>query len=116
MPEPELAVLPKPYELLELGDGGSVEFPVLKWEHGTMTIQPRDGRQAKEIEVLRVHVPPEVKPIFPDYYDITATTLIAQVLPVLQAPGWEARRFKVQKFGVAPRARFQVTVSTPGAS
>jgi hypothetical protein len=100
-----------PYEILELGDGGKIVTPILKWEIGVMTINRRSDKVIKEVQVLRIFIPHEVKPIFPDYYDLTSTTLIAQLLPQLQQPTFVNNVFTITKIGVAPRARFTLEVA-----
>lgn len=64
----------------------------------------------KRIRALRVWVPKEIKLLFPYYWDITSQTLIAQLMPALEAPGWEAKKYKITKYGVAPKARFSLEV------
>ncbi len=105
-----MPVLPGPYEILELGDGGSLTTTILKSEEGEMTINPRDGRSPKTIQVVRVHVPPETKPLFPGYYDLTSSTLVAQLKPLLSTLVGNSRQVRITKVGVAPRARFTVEV------
>ena len=100
-----------PYEIFDIGDGGVVTTKILKWELGEMTIKTRVVVGQKVVRVLRIFVPPETKPIFPDYYDITSTTLIAQLLPYLQQPTFVNQVFKITKRGVAPKARFTLEVS-----
>lgn len=111
---PDIATLenlPGPYEILELGDRGIKELVINNYKVGRMLIHPRPGGQPKEIVALRVWVPDTVKTLYPDYYDITSQTLIAQLLPVLERPGYETKRFGIQKFGTGPSARFTVAVS-----
>lgn len=104
----ELRRLPGPYEILDLADGGSVRLKVVSYERGSIIIHPRyPGAPAeKEIPVLRVHLPPDVKPYPPMYYDITSKTLQAQFLPLLMERGFERYEYVITKHGVAPRARF----------
>ena len=104
-------MIASPYEIFDIGDGGVVNTPILKWELGEMTINVRRTQQAKTIKVLRIFVPAETKPIFPDYYDITSTTLIAQLVPFLQQPDYTTKRYKITKIGVAPTARFTLEVT-----
>ena len=104
-----------PYEILDLGNGGVLDTPILKWELGEMTINVRRDNKVKTVGVLRIFIPLETKPIFPDYYDITATTLIAQLLPYLKQPEFIKQRFKITKQGVAPTARFTLEVSPLGS-
>jgi hypothetical protein len=93
-------------EILELAPGESRAFTVLWAEEGRTTIYPRDGRPPKEIPVLRLHVDPKDKPLFPQYLDVTSLTLQAQIQPLVMAPGYVARRFTVTKVGSGPQARF----------
>lgn len=102
-----------PYEILELGDGGTKDLYIEKHELGKMVIHPRPQGLTKEIVALRVFVPATVKPLYPDWYDITSQTLIAQMLPYLEAGGYGKKRFQIRKIGTGPQARFSLTVS-PG--
>ncbi len=52
-----MGALAGPFEILELGDGGSVTTTVERFEEGEMLIHPRDGREPKTIAVLRIYVP-----------------------------------------------------------
>lgn len=105
---PELA---GPYEILELGDQGSLTFRPLQWKEGEMTINPRFQKEPKTITAIRVWVGPDVKPLFPDYYDITAQTLVAQLRPILQREDFKDLEITITKFGVPPKARYQVKVA-----
>ena len=98
-------------EIFELAPGESRSFTVLWAEEGRTIINPRDGRPPKEIPILRLHVDPRDKPTFPQYYDVTALTLQAQLKPLVLAPGYVARRFTVQKVGSGPQARFTLASS-----
>lgn len=98
-------------EILELAPGESRSFTVLWAEEGRWTINPRDGRPPKEIPILRLHVDPKDKPTFPQYYDVTALTLQAQIRPVVMASGYVARRFTITKVGSGPQARFTLLSS-----
>jgi hypothetical protein len=97
-----------PFELLELGDGQSIDLRIQSFERGTMVIHPRNlpTGESKTIEALRLHLQAGVKPVPPNYYDVTSQTLIAQFLPNLYLPGFEKYSFRVTKYGIAPRARF----------
>lgn len=105
-----LGELPGPYEVLDLPDGGSESFVPVAWERGTMVISPRyrGAPETKEIDVLRVHVREADKPTFPHYWDVTAKTAQAQLVPLLMDPRYRDYRITVTKYGVAPRARFTV--------
>jgi hypothetical protein len=106
----ELKELPPPYEILDLGDRGTKDLVVEKWELGTMKIVPRRDRIEKRIKALRVWVTEEVKPTEPGYWDITSTTLIQGFLPHLEVPDFKLKRFRITKYGVAPAARFTLEV------
>ena len=108
-----LDVLSRPYEIFELGSAGTARLRVTKFKVGKMTIHPRPTGAPKEIIALRLWVPPEVKSLYPDYYDVTSQTLIAQVLPYLEAGDYERTEFTITKHGFGPKARFSVAV-TPG--
>jgi len=108
-----LAELPGPFEILELRDKESITLKVRDWRLGIMRIKPRyEGAPSeKVVKVLRLYVPREVKPVGPDYWDITSQTLIYQLLPFLQTPDFRTKTFKITAIGVAPRKRFTVEVS-----
>lgn len=108
----ELKELPGPYEIFELADGESKTLQVTKWELGTAFIKTREVPEGKTIKVLRVYVTTAVKPIGVGWWDITSGTLIAQVLPFLEKPDFTRKKFTIKKYGVAPKARFTVEVST----
>lgn len=99
-----------PYEILELGDQGSLTFKPLNWVEGEVTIHPRFQDGPKTVTAIRIWVGPEVKPLFPDYYDITAQTLVAQLRPILQRADYHELVITITKFGVPPKARYQVDV------
>lgn len=97
-----------PYELLDLADGESAEFRILKVERGEARIETRLEPEGKVVKVLRVHVSGEDKPLGAPYWDITSLTLIARLDPVLDQLVAARRRIRITKFGVAPSARHQV--------
>jgi hypothetical protein len=114
MPIPDigsLEALPGPYEILELGDGGLKDLTITNYIVGKMVIHPRPQGASKAIVALRVFVPEAVKSLYPDYYDITSQTLIAQLLPYLEAGGYNKQRFTIRKTGMGPQARFSLQVS-----
>jgi len=104
-------MLAEPMELLELEDGASLTFRVTRWEREDAIIKPAHAPQGKVVSVLRVHVPTEDKPIFPQYWDITSKRAIAQILPWLERPGFERKVFKLTKLGVKPTAHFMLDVT-----
>ncbi len=105
-----------PYELLELADGASLRIHVERWEEGTSPVTPRDGRPAKVVRALRLHVPRSEKPLFPFYWDLTSQTLIAQLLPMLPGIRDGKRLLTITKRGTGPGARFAVDVAPAGAA
>lgn len=102
-----------PYEILELGDGGSLELHPTAFTTGTMVIHPRWLPAGKTIKVIRIWVPESDKPLFPDYFDITASTLVAQLEPILRASDLRGLAITITKHGIAPKARYQVRVEHP---
>jgi len=99
-----------PMEILELADGESRVFTVLKWELGEALIHPTRRPAGVNVRVLRVHVPTQEKPEVPQYWDVTSQTLIGSWAPLLDPGGGGSGRFKVTKKGVAPAARFTLEV------
>jgi len=108
----EPGLLSAPYEILEVADGETKEIVAHRYETGDMVIHPRyPGAPAeKRIRGIRLFVDRKDKPMGPDYWDVTATTLIYDLVPKLEAwKTWPAR-IKVTALGVAPRKRFTVEV------
>ena len=99
-----------PYEILELGDGSSMSTHVVGWELGTMDLVPRDGRAPKTVKTLRLHVPAADKTHYPPYWDLTAQTLIAQLLPRLDSIVKDKKTLTIKKSGSGPGARFSTEV------
>lgn len=97
-----------PVELLELAEGESAEFRVLRWERGELEIRPRHAPAGKIVDAVRLYVPPEDKPAGAPYYDITAGTTIARLLPVLNNVVAAGQRLRFTKRGVPPSARHEV--------
>lgn len=104
----DLPALVGPFELLDLEDGGILSLIPISWERGTMVIHPQrnGGQVALTVGALRLHVSPETKAAPPYYYDITAKTLQAQLMPLLMLTGYDRYRYVITKHGVAPKARF----------
>jgi hypothetical protein len=103
-------VIVEPFELLELPDKASVAFHVVRYELGEMEIHPRypGAPEAKKVQVLRVHVPPEDKPRFPHYWDVTSKRLIAQLTPVLDDIVAKKMLVRVTAAGVRPAKWYSV--------
>jgi len=102
--------LPGPYEIFELADGETRQLKVTRYETGRVTIYPAHKPTGKVIQALRVYVPEDTKEHYPYYWDITSKTLVAQLLPQLEAGRFESKVFIVTKHGVAPKARFTLEV------
>jgi len=106
----EVKELAGPLEIFELVDKEVRELIITKWEQGRVTIYPPHQPTGKVINALRVFVPVKTKEFFPYYWDITSKTLVAQMVPYLEAGGYEGKKFIVTKHGVAPKARFTLEV------
>lgn len=104
-----MSPLESPMEIYEWSAGETHEFTILRWEEGTHTINPRDGRPPKEITVLRIHVPPEEKPDYPPWWDLTSARLVHQLLGMLPPGGIGGMKISVTAIGSAPRTHFSVT-------
>lgn len=104
-----MTVLEKPYEIYEWEDGKSEEWTILSWELGELTIQLRSREGTKDIEVLRIHVPPEEKPEFPHYHDLTSARLVKQLQGILPRGGLGSTKLRITAIGAAPRTHFSVT-------
>jgi hypothetical protein len=105
-----MASLPGPYEIFELEDGQTHSTKVDSWELGEVEIHPKYKPEGKFITALRIHVPKHFKDYFPFYWDITSSTLVAQLLPFLESEGYAQKTYSITKHGVAPRARFTLKV------
>ncbi len=105
-----MAILAEPAEILDLGDGASVTLKVQRLEVGEMVITQTGAATSKTIPVLRVHVEPGTKPAGLAYWDVTSKTLQAQLKALAPQIVGTGRAVLVTKIGVAPRARFTVTL------
>ena len=103
-------MLPEPYEILDLPDGGKVDLDPSYWERGSMIIHPRypGAPREKRIPVMRIHMREGAKAYPPMYYDVTAKTLMAQLNPMFMQRDYQDYTYRVTKHGIAPRARFTV--------
>ena len=101
-----------PFDMLTLNDCESVILKPTEWEFGTAeTSAPWRAPEAKRvIEVVRVHLAPEDKPLFPHYYDIPQRTLIPQVMAILTAGVPEGHAIKIHAVGRAPDKKFAVSL------
>ena len=107
-----LKPLPGPYEILELSDGQSIEFSIVRYETGLVTIRPRylPVGQEKTIKAMRVYVRREDKPVGVDWWDITSQLLVAHLEGILKNAPKLPVRVRIKAFGYAPKKRFQVEV------
>lgn len=103
--------LPGPFEILELPGGQPVEFTIVDKLLGDMVIHPRGvGAPAEKIiRGLRIHTAPGPGTSSIGYWDVTAGTLIVQLLPLLAGTPPAKVRVKIEATGVAPAKRFSVT-------
>ena len=97
-----------PMEFLDLADGESRTFRVLRAERGTAMITPAGSGAPKEIPVVRLHVAPQDKPAGPPYVDVSSRTLQAQLAAAVDRPGLLPRIFTFTARGVAPAKRYEV--------
>lgn len=97
-----------PFELLEMSDGEVRVFHVRAWDQGIMRIRTTREPEGKDIKVLRLFVPPDEQPIGLDYWDLTSSTLIPQLMPYLQREDFRGFTFTIRAFGERPRKRFTV--------
>ena len=103
----------EPFEFWDMESEETRVFKVSRYEEGSIEIHPRypGAPESKTVRVLRLFLPPGIKTTLPSYWDMTSKHLIAALLPILKAPGLQDKTFVVQKFGVAPSARFSLEVS-----
>lgn len=104
-----MPTLPAPAEIYEWRDGETKAFTILSYEVGDQEIHPRDGRPAKTISTLRIHVPPEEKPTFPPYWDFTSQRLVAQLQTILPPGIVIPFKVSITAVGAAPATHFSVT-------
>jgi len=104
--------LEAPYEILELAHCEEIVLKPVSWEVGRFTFRPRWMRpgEVKTVVAVRVHLSPEDKPLFPHYYDITAGTLVPQVMALLTEGIPEGYGIRIHAVGTAPKKRFEVSL------
>ncbi len=106
-----MAKLSGPYEIFDLQDGAEVGFKVTRFEVGDVDIHPGYGETIKVVPALRLYLD---KPLFPmhlSYVDVTSNRLRVQLLEQLSKADFRTKTYKVKKYGVAPKALFELTVS-----
>ena len=104
--------LESPFDMLTLNDCESIILKPVDWEFGTAEtsapwLAPGEKRV---IEVVRVHLAPEDKPLFPHYYDIPQRTLIPQIMAILTAGVPADHAIKIHAVGRAPEKKFEVSL------
>jgi len=110
-----MAEIPGPYEILELADGESLIFHVLRFEEGTMVIHPTwpGAPESKEVEGLRIHVPATSKEWLPYYWDVTAAHLVGGLKPLLpmliETEKWVKITAGLMRPGDQASKRFKIT-------
>lgn len=103
-----MAELAKPLNLLELQDGESRTFRVVRFEVGEELIRPAHAPNGKLVRVLRLHVSAADKQDFPHYWDVTSTRLYAQLLGQLQVAGLLSAKWTITARGIQPKKYFTV--------
>lgn len=103
-----MAILEPPAELLDLEDGQSRTFRILRWERGELEIRPRASPAGKIVTAVRMWVSPGDKPAGAPYWDATAGNLVARLLPMLDELVASKQRIRVTKEGKPPVARHRV--------
>jgi len=105
--------IPEPMEFWDMDDGEVRTVRVESFEEGWTYIVPRNQGPAerKRINVMRLHLAEMSKPHLPYYWDITSGHLMVGLRPHLARGDLAELEFTIQKFGVAPRARFSLAVS-----
>lgn len=108
-----MAKLSGPMEFLKLLDGRSVEFTVLRYEEGEGEANLPRPRPDGKVPVLRVHVKPTDRPMFPPYWDITAGRAKLSLRPMNNPNVHLGKRVKLTKHGVEPASAFTVDIVKP---
>lgn len=103
-------MLSDPAELLEIEDGQTVELRVQRGEFDQLFIKPERNKNGEVVPALRLHVVPGSKQFDPQYWDITSKRLMAQLRPILSAPGVERKTIRVTAHGRKPDKHFTVEV------
>ena len=127
-----------PFAILEIPDGTTVHLRVVGWNVYRALIRPRypGAPPYKWVKLLRIHLPPEIKPskISPTelfkkkewtvedvraftglpWVDITASTLVEQLIPLLSRPDYFRYEYLITAMGIAPKKRYSVEVRPLG--
>ena len=103
--------LSEPFEMLELLDEQEIILKPKGFMLGKAMINPRDGRPAKLIRVLRVDLSRDDKPTLPQYWDVTSVNLIAGLMGHFTQRDYLRKTYTIKKHGEGPRARFTLDIS-----
>ncbi len=95
-----------PYDILELRPDGELVTRVTAYEEGPVPITPRDGRTAKVVQGVRLHVPPADKQTEPPWWDVTSQTLKPTLLTLATLAMQTGRYLLLHKYGEGAGARF----------
>jgi len=106
----KLKLLSPPYEIFEFTPCQPVYFKIVSWELGRVTIKPRwpGAPEFKEVECVRLHVDPTIKPFFPHYWDITPRRLVYQLVPMLATALPPRMWLRIHRDIPGPKAHFSV--------
>jgi hypothetical protein len=105
-------LLQGPYEILELDHLAITTITPTGYESGLMDIQPKYAPRGttKRIKVLRLFYDKPSDQAGVNWWDITSSTLIAQVQPMIEAVIQQHKSIAIKAEGQAPRKRFTVRV------
>ena len=104
--------LDSPFEFLDIPHCQSVVLKPVDYEFGIGTVHPpwTPTGTLVDTQVLRVHLEPADKPLFPHYWDIGQKTLVPQVMSILTAGVPDGYGIKIHAVGTAPKKRFEVSL------
>ena len=101
-----------PFEFLDIPHCETVTLKPVSWELGLASVHPpwTGPGVMKDVQVLRIHVSKEDKPLFPHYFDLGQKTLVPQVMALLTAGVPEGYGIRIHAVGTAPKKRFEVSL------
>jgi hypothetical protein len=101
-----VAVLPKPYNTLDLQSGQSVTVQVERIELGDLRTDDTAKQPNRLWPMARLFGRRVDQDDARRYFDITSRMLLASLIPFLQHAGAYGRRVKITAYGVMYRKRF----------
>ena len=106
------ALLPEPFEWLELGDGRSARMAIKSFTWGQGKIKPRyaGAPEEKTIPVLRLEPKEGYKPTGAPYWDLSSKTLQARIRPHLEDLVKSGREFVITAHGTGRSKRFSLEI------